>query len=85
MFTLEHNQGVDFLSVPGDQVDEAVARIKAALSTEKRECPRCGYVANASRWGLKTWLSSDPERVGLVLCCPACETRIDLRIHDVAK
>lgn len=78
MLTPERHGELEFVTVHVDQVEEAVGSIKTTLPDEERRCSTCEYVGSTARWGLKTYATTRPERVALVLCCPSCETHVDL-------
>lgn len=78
MLTPERHGELEFVTVPVDKVEEAVGAIKATLPEGARRCSACEYVGEPSRWGLKTYVTTKPDLVALVLCCPSCEAHVDI-------
>lgn len=81
MLTPERNGELEFVTVKTDHLDEAISSIKARLPDEDRVCDTCKYQGKTHRWGIKTYGTTDPNRLALVLCCPACENHINIPIE----
>lgn len=77
MLRPERHGELEFVTVHVDQLDEAISSIKARLPDTERVCSECDYESEIHRWGIKTYGTTDPERLALVLCCPSCETHIN--------
>lgn len=80
MLTPDRHGELEFVTAHVDQLEDAVESIKTTLPDEARTCSVCGYVAAAHRWGIMSYGTTDPLRSALVLCCPSCETPVDLPI-----
>lgn len=78
MLSPERHGELEFATVDVDRLDEAIESMKSTLPGEERTCEECGYVAETHRWGIKTYGTSYSGQSALVLCCPACETHVDL-------
>ena len=83
MLTQERHGGLEFVSTSSARFDEAIEEIKTTLPEGNKECPSCDYEAATFRWGIKTYRTADADRIALVLCCPSCETRVDLDLSSV--
>lgn len=82
MLQPKSHDGLKFVTAPADQCKAAIDQLIRELSDDdSRTCPHCEYTAVESRWGLQTFETTDPDRRALVLCCPTCETRIDLELE----
>lgn len=80
MLTPERHGELQFATVDVDRLDEAIESMKTSLPAEERACTECTYEAETHRWGIKTYGTSEPGQSALVLCCPSCETHVDLPI-----
>lgn len=78
MLSRERHGDLEFATVHVDHLEEAIESMKARLPDEERVCSECLYEAETRRFGIKTFGTVDPERRALVLCCPSCESHVDL-------
>ncbi len=83
MLKPEQYEGRDSVSVPRENLKEGIEELKEdILSDEKKKCKNCGYSQKLSRWGIKTKTQKqNKEKTVLILCCPSCETLVDLPIE----
>lgn len=80
MLSWERQGDLEFVTVHIDRYRDAIESIKTTLPCEERVCTTCDYDGRLSRWGLKTYETTDPDRHALVLCCPSCETHVDIPV-----